>query len=83
MPARFGVGDSVTVKRMAPAGTTGARATSAAPPARHALPGGWPHASGDGPPEATYTVRFAMADLWGDDAEPGWLYIDLWERYLE
>ena len=33
-------------------------------------------------PEATYTVRFAMRDLWGDDAEPGHLFIDLWERYL-
>jgi hypothetical protein len=24
-----------------------------------------------------------MTDLWGADAEAGWLYIDLWERYLE
>jgi hypothetical protein len=47
------------------------------------MPGGWPHASSDEPAEATYTVRFAMEDLWGDDAEPGWLSIDLWERYLE
>jgi hypothetical protein len=29
-----------------------------------------------------YTVGFANADLWGDDAEPGALVIDLWERYL-
>ena len=36
----------------------------------------------DDEPEAVYTVRFAMRDLWGDDAEPGCLYIDLWERYL-
>ena len=28
------------------------------------------------------TVRFAMRDLWGDDAEPGHLFIDLWEQYL-
>ena len=83
MPARFEVGDSVTVKRMAPAGhhrcpryVRGATGTVTR------LPGGWPHASGEGPPEATYTVRFAMTDLWGDDAEPGWLFIDLWERYL-
>jgi len=84
VPARFAVGDSVTVKRMAPVGhhrcpryIRGATGTVTR------LPGGWPHASGDGPPEATYTVRFAMTDLWGDDAEPGWLSIDLWERYLE
>ena len=83
VPARFEIGDSVTVKRMAPAGhhrcpryVRGATGTVTR------LPGGWPHASGDEPPEATYTVRFAMTDLWGSDAEPGWLYIDLWERYL-
>ena len=74
----------VTVKRMAPAGhhrcpryVRGATGTVTR------LPGGWPHASGEEPPEATYTVRFAMTALWGADAEPGWLYIDLWERYLE
>ena len=83
VPTRFGVGDSVTVRRMAPAGhhrcpryVRGATGTVLR------LPGGWPHASSDEPPEATYTVRFAMTDLWGGDAEPGWLYIDLWERYL-
>ncbi len=84
VPARFAVGDTVTVKPAAPAGhhrcpryVRGATGTVTR------LPGGWPHASSDEPPEATYTVRFAMADLWGDDAEPGWLYIDLWERYLQ
>lgn len=84
VPGRFAVGDTVTVRRMAPAGhhrcpryVRGATGTVTR------LPGGWPHASGDGPLEATYTVRFAMADLWGADAEPGCLYIDLWERYLE
>lgn len=84
VPARFHVGDTVTVKRMAPSGhhrcpryVRGATGTVTR------RPGGWPHASSDDePPEATYTVRFAMADLWGDDAEPGWLYLDLWERYL-
>ena len=43
--------------------------------------GGWPPA-GEREPEAVYTVRFAQSDLWGDDAEPGTLSIDLWERYL-
>ena len=84
VPARFAVGDSVTVKRMAPVGhhrcpryVRGATGTVTR------MPGGWPHASSDEPAEATYTVRFTMTDLWGDDAEPGWLSIDLWERYLE
>lgn len=81
---RFVVGDRVTVRRMAPAGhhrcpryVRGVAGTVAR------VPGGWPHASSDEPPEPTYTVRFAMSDLWGADAEPGWLYIDLWDRYLE
>lgn len=83
VPARFAVGDRVTVKRMAPRGhhrcpryIRGVTGTITA------MPGGWPHASGEGPAEATYTVRFAMSDLWGENAEPGWLYLDLWERYL-
>ena len=81
---RFAVGDSVTVKRMAPAGHHRCpRYVRGATGIVTRLPGGWPHASGDEPPEATYTVRFAMTDLWGSDAEPGSLYIDMWERYLE
>lgn len=81
---RFAVGDRVTVRRMAPAGhhrcpryvrgVTGV--------VERAGPG-WPHAGAkDEGPESVYTVRFDMRDLWGDDAEPGRLYIDLWERYL-
>jgi nitrile hydratase beta subunit len=80
--AAFAVGDRVTVRRMAPArhhrcpryvrGATGTVTRVA---------GGWPPA-GEREPEAVYTVRFAQSDLWGDDAEPGTLSIDLWERYL-
>ncbi len=83
VPARFDVGDRVTVKRMAPEGhhrcpryVRGVTGTVIR------QPGGWPHASGDGPPEAVYTVRFEMGDLWGEDAEAGFLHLDLWERYL-
>jgi nitrile hydratase beta subunit len=79
---RFRVGDRVTVLRMAPEahhrcpryvrGVDGVieRAATA-----------WPHPGSD-EPEPVYTVRFSMRDLWGKDAEPGSLYIDLWERYL-
>ena len=79
---RFAVGDRVTVRRMAPAahhrcpryvrGVTGVVARAGT---------GWPHPGSD-EPEAVYTVRFAMRDLWGHDAEAGHLYLDLWERYL-
>ena len=82
VPCAFAVGDRVTVKRMAPVAhhrcpryVRGASGT-----VTH-IAGGWPH-PGDEQPEAVCTVRFAMADLWGADAEPGHLYIDLWDRYL-
>ncbi len=82
VPCGFAVGDRVTVKRMAPVAhhrcpryVRGAIGT-----VTH-IAGGWPH-PGDAEPEAVCTVRFAMDDLWGADAEPGHLYIDLWERYL-
>lgn len=78
----FRVGDRVTVGRMAPPGhhrcpryVRGVTGTVSR------VAGGWPP-PGSADAEATYTVRFAMRDLWGADAEPGDLYIDLWERYL-
>ena len=82
----FSVGQRATVRRMAPAhhhrcpryvrGVTGTVVT---------VHGGWPlpHTLGAGEPEALYTVAFEMAELWGADAEPGTLFIDLWESYLE
>ncbi len=79
---RFAVGDRVTVRRMAPA------AHHRCPRYVRGVAGvvdragtGWPH-PGTNEPEVVYTVRFAMRDLWGDDAEPGHLLLDLWERYL-
>ena len=78
----FAVGDRVTVRRMAPEGhhrcpryVRGVTGTVAR------IEGAWPH-PGDDRPEAVYSVRFANADLWGDDAEPGTVTVDLWERYL-
>jgi nitrile hydratase len=84
VPMRYSVGDRVTVKRMAPLGHHRCpRYVRGVTGTVMRTPGGWPHASSGEPPEATYTVRFSMDDLWGGDAEPGWLYVDLWERYLE
>jgi nitrile hydratase len=80
--AAFGVGDRVTVRRMAPVGHHRCpRYVRGATGTVDRVNGGWPHPDAD-TPEAVYTVRFAMHDLWGDDAEPGALFIDLWERYL-
>ena len=33
--------------------------------------------------EPTCTVRFDLAELWGDGAEPGTVHVDLYDRYLE
>lgn len=80
--AAFEVGDRVTVRRMAPLGHHRCpRYVRGATGTVERVNGGWPHPDAD-EPEAVYTVRFAMRDLWGDDAEPGALFIDLWERYL-
>ncbi|MGH9193484.1 MAG: nitrile hydratase subunit beta [Acidimicrobiales bacterium] len=80
--AAFRVGDSVTVRRMAPVGHHRCpRYLRGAPGTVERVNGGWPHPGADAP-ETVYRVRFAMHDLWGDDAEPGALFIDLWERYL-
>ena len=85
-PGGFDAGDAVQVRRMAPVhhtrcpryvrGVVGTIAT---------VHGGWPRPDdgGEGEPETLYTVRFAMRDLWGADAEPGHLYVDLWDSYLE
>jgi nitrile hydratase subunit beta len=80
--AAFDVGDRVTVRRMAPDGHHRCpRYVRGATGTVERINGGWPHPDAD-TAEAVYQVRFDMRDLWGDDAEPGSLYIDLWERYL-
>jgi nitrile hydratase len=33
--------------------------------------------------EPVYLVGFASGDLWGPDADPGSVAMDLWEGYLE
>ena len=79
--ARFRIGDRVTVRRMAPlAHHRCPRYVRGVTGTVERVEGGF--ARPDGGPEPLYTVRFAMADLWGDDAEPGSLTLDLWEGYL-
>jgi nitrile hydratase len=34
-------------------------------------------------PEHVYSVRFAGSDLWPGEETPAWVYLDLWESYLE
>jgi nitrile hydratase len=80
--AAFAVGDRVTVRRMAPVGHHRCpRYVRGVTGTVERINGGWPHPDAD-TPEAVYQVRFDMRDLWGNDAEPGALYVDLWERYL-
>jgi nitrile hydratase subunit beta len=80
--AAFDVGDRVAVRRMAPAGHHRCpRYVRGVTGTVERVNGGWPHPDAEAP-EAVYRVRFDMRDLWGDDAEPGVLYIELWERYL-
>lgn len=80
--AAFRVGDRVTVRRMAPPGHHRCpRYVRGVAGTVERVNGGWPHPDAE-TPEAVYRVRFDMRDLWGADAEPGALYVDLWERYL-
>jgi nitrile hydratase beta subunit len=84
-PGRFAVGDRVTVARMAPPGHTRCpRYVRGVTGTVTAVHGGWPlpDRGDDSEPETLYTVRFERTDLWGPDAEPGPLYIDLWDSYL-
>jgi len=85
-PGRFAVDDRVRVTRMAPEGHTRCpRYVRGVAGTVTAVHGGWPlpDRGDDAEPETLYTVRFDMADIWGRDAEPGALYLDLWDSYLE
>ena len=46
------------------------------------LPDSTAHFVGEDP-QHVYTVRFESTDLWGPDAEPSTVFIDLFESYLE
>jgi nitrile hydratase subunit beta len=85
----FAVGDAVRTKDLHPEGPTKLPAyvrrrsgtiTAVRPP--HVLPD--THAVFEGEnPQHVYTVAFASTELWGPDAEPFTLQVDLFESYLE
>ena len=81
---RFAVGDRVTVRRMAPAGHHRCpRYVRGVTGEVVRAPGGWPPPGRGGRARGRRTpCGSPTRDLWGDDAEPGDLFIDLWERYL-
>lgn len=85
VPGRFTVGDHVRVRRMSPAGHTRCpRYIRGVAGSIERVTGGFARPdAGEHPIEQTYTVQFALTDIWGDDAEAGVLCLDLWEGYLE
>jgi nitrile hydratase subunit beta len=89
-PPAFAVGDAVrTTSAPRPQGPSklpgyvrGRRGTITAVRPGHLLPD--THAVFEGEnPQYVYTVGFASTELWGDDAEPFTLHVDLFESYLE
>jgi nitrile hydratase subunit beta len=82
---RLRAGDRVRIRRMSPGHHTRCpRYVRGAEGVVERICGGFARPDpGDHPVEQIYTVRFDMRDLWGDDAEAGFLYLDLWEGYIE
>ena len=87
---RFGVGDQVRVRDLHPSGHTRCpgyvrrrRGTVVRFDGVFSVPDLEAH-SDQRRTEATYSVRFEAAELWGDEAEVnGSVQVDLWESYLE
>jgi len=88
-PAQYGAGDTVRARLMAPTGHTrlpryirGHSGRIHACYGWHILPDA--NAHGDRRGEPLYSVAFRASDLWPEDgAENDYVYIDLWESYLE
>jgi hypothetical protein len=83
------VGDRVRARSTAPQGHTrltgyvrGKTGTVTALAPAQVLPDSAAHFRGENP-EHVYSVEFDSAELWGPDAEPFTLTIDLYESYLE
>jgi nitrile hydratase subunit beta len=87
---RFAVGEKIVTRNLNPHGhtrlpryTRGKRGVIVAHHGAHVFPDSNAHGLGENP-QHLYTVRIAMRELWGDDAEPNEsVLIDLWESYLE
>ena len=86
--ARFRIGERVRARNLNPVGHTrlpryarGHVGTIERDHGAHVLPDTNAHFRGECP-ERLYGVRFAAADLWGQDT-PDSVHIDLWESYLE
>jgi nitrile hydratase subunit beta len=85
----FAVGDRVRVREMHPRGHTrcprylrGKQGVVDRCDGAFALPDADVH-GGDPPMEATYSVRFDTAELWGEQAESAVVSVGVWESYLE
>jgi nitrile hydratase beta subunit len=87
---RFAIGDKIVTRNLNPHGhtrlpryTRGKRGIIVAHHGAHVFPDTNAHGLGENP-QHLYTVRIAMRELWGGDAEPNEsVLIDLWESYLE
>ncbi len=88
-PPAFAVGEQVRAKNMSPAGPTRlpgyvrghAGVVEVIQPAA-VLPDTNAHFQGENP-QHVYSVRFASRELWGADAEPFAVTVEMFESYLE
>ncbi len=87
---RFKAGDAVVVRVINPVGHTrlprfdrGRRGVVQEDRGSFSFPDTLAH--GKGPkPQHLYSVRFAARDLWGEAADArDWIYLDLWDDYIE
>jgi nitrile hydratase beta subunit len=89
--ARFHIGDQVRVTTTSARGHTrcprylrGHSGTVVRVDPAYRLPDVEAHShDGGAPKEPVYCVRFTTAELWGDNAEPASVHVDLWESYLQ
>ena len=88
-PPRFAVGDRVRARDLHPLGHTrlpryvrGRVGTVALVQRPELLPDSHAHFQGENA-QHLYAVRFDSRELWGPDAEPFAMYVDLCEQYLE
>jgi nitrile hydratase len=87
---RFALGVAVVARNAHPTGHTrlpryarGKRGVIAAQRGYHVFPDTHAHGLGE-QPQHVYAVRFDARDLWGEAAEPRqFVYLDLWESYLD